>query len=341
MQLQEDNQTTQSDPPSSNAVLLEVHDLKVEFRLREGNLKAVDGVSFSVEEGKTLGIVGESGCGKTSFAKAILRLLPRNVSHYGGKVIFEGAERFFHNPRFIEAAKQSFQADVIRPVAMMTNLNLPAVGAPAHLDLPFFRGAHNREVPSWILAPMGYSGLFHDWAIPVASAITWFYEGEGGEFEYWPNGLSQPSLTESPPYFNRCVLADNEYMYHRVGPIGPSEIQKDYEEIGHDALLSLSPDRCWQVTEDGKTRATFDYGQVRISVLWKAFCFKNDQEAASFDDHSHNLTPDRIAEIFCEDLERRGIAHDRPTDFESDSAWKETILSAYRAPSAEAVAEQL
>ncbi|WP_148301862.1 hypothetical protein [Sneathiella glossodoripedis] len=100
----------------------------------------------------------------------------RNFWALGGKVIFEGAEPYFYNKRFIEAAKQSFRAEVIRPVAMMTNLNLPAKGAPFHLDLPFFRGCQNREVPSWLLAPMGYSGLFHEWAVPVASAITWFYD---------------------------------------------------------------------------------------------------------------------------------------------------------------------
>ena len=86
----------------------------------------------------------------------------RNFWALGGKVVFDGAEKHFHNPNFIEAAKKSFQADIIRPVAMMTNLNLPAPGSPCHLDLPFFRGLQNREVPSWMLAPMGYSGLFHE-----------------------------------------------------------------------------------------------------------------------------------------------------------------------------------
>ena len=83
----------------------------------------------------------------------------------------------------MNTARWIFKAEVVRPVAMMTNLNLPMAGLPPHLDLPFFRGAMNREVPSWMLEPMGYSGLFQDWAVPVASAISWFYDGEGGEFE--------------------------------------------------------------------------------------------------------------------------------------------------------------
>ncbi|OUR77090.1 hypothetical protein A9Q83_12805 [Alphaproteobacteria bacterium 46_93_T64] len=256
----------------------------------------------------------------------------RNFWALGEKVVFEGAEPYFYNQRFIDAAKKSFQAEVIRPVAMMTNLNLPAPGAPFHLDLPFFRGVQNREVPSWMLAPMGYSGLFHEWAIPVASAISWFYEGVGGEFEYWPDGLSQPSLTENPPYSNACVLADNEYMYHRVGAIGPKDQQNSYDDLGYDALLELTQDRRWDVVEDGIVKASFDYDQVRISVLWKAYCFKDEREARSFDDHSHDLTPQLVTDILCADMKSRGIGYKDPGDFANDTVWKEKILSVYSAP---------
>lgn len=256
----------------------------------------------------------------------------RNFWALGEKVVFEGAEPFFYNPRFIAAAKQSFQAEVIRPVAMMTNLNLPAPGAPFHLDLPFFRGCQNREVPSWMLAPMGYSGLFHEWAIPVASAITWFYDGVGGEFEYWPGGLDAPSCTESPPYSNTCVLADNEYMYHRVGAIGPVEQQQNYDDIGYDAKLTLTADGRWDVVEDDKVTASFANGDVRISILWKAYCFESAAMAASYDDHSHDLTPTRVADIFCRDMTARGIAHKTPGDFAVDTDWKEVITRVYAAP---------
>lgn len=258
----------------------------------------------------------------------------RNFWALGGKVLFDGAEPFFHNPRFIAAAKQSFKAGVIRPVAMMTNLNLPAAGLPHHQDLPFFRGAQNREVPSWMLAPMGYSGLFHDWAIPVASAITWFYDGDGGEFEYWPDGLDAPSRTERPPYDNCCVLADNEYMYHRVGPVGPEAEHSRYTDLGHDARLELMPDTHWQVTDDGKPFARLDYGAVRMSVLWKGYCFRDEAEAAAYDDHSHDLTVGLIANIFCADLTARGLDVRKPDDFSSDSAWKEVITRVYTPPPA-------
>ena len=57
--------------------LLEVRDLNIEFRLREGTVKAVNGVSFTVKPGKTLGIIGESGSGKSVTAQALMRLTPR------------------------------------------------------------------------------------------------------------------------------------------------------------------------------------------------------------------------------------------------------------------------
>ena len=68
--------------------LLEVHDLKVEFRLDSGPVKAVDGVSFRVREGATVAIVGESGSGKSTIAQAIMGILP-HVGHItGGQILF-------------------------------------------------------------------------------------------------------------------------------------------------------------------------------------------------------------------------------------------------------------
>lgn len=66
--------------------LLEVKDLKKYYKVHNGVLHAVDGVSFNIERGKTLGIVGESGCGKTTTGRAILRL----VEPTSGDIMFDG-----------------------------------------------------------------------------------------------------------------------------------------------------------------------------------------------------------------------------------------------------------
>ncbi|MBI3977680.1 MAG: ABC transporter ATP-binding protein [Chloroflexi bacterium] len=72
--------------------MLDVQDLKMYYRLRRGAVQAVDGVSFTLDQGDTLGLVGESGCGKTSAALALLRLLPRNAEAMGGRILFEGRD---------------------------------------------------------------------------------------------------------------------------------------------------------------------------------------------------------------------------------------------------------
>ena len=79
----------------SSPPILEVRDLKKHFPIRKGlfsrvsgHVRAVDGVSFSVRRGETLGLVGESGCGKTTTGRAILRL----VEPTSGSVTFDGAE---------------------------------------------------------------------------------------------------------------------------------------------------------------------------------------------------------------------------------------------------------
>jgi oligopeptide/dipeptide ABC transporter ATP-binding protein len=73
--------------------VLEVRDLITSFDTDSGRLKAVDGVSFQVQRGRTLGIVGESGCGKSVTAFSIMQLLPRPMGHVdGGQVLFEGRD---------------------------------------------------------------------------------------------------------------------------------------------------------------------------------------------------------------------------------------------------------
>lgn len=82
-----------STPQRMGTPVLEVRDLKTYLYTRWGVTKAVDGVSFDVHEGETLGIVGESGCGKSMTALSMLRLTPQPASRIvGGQVILDGVD---------------------------------------------------------------------------------------------------------------------------------------------------------------------------------------------------------------------------------------------------------
>src|SRR5438067_4145376 len=74
------------------ASLLSVEDLRVEFSTRRGTVYAVNGISFEIAPGQTLGIVGESGCGKSVTSLAVLGLLARNGRVTSGRALFDGRD---------------------------------------------------------------------------------------------------------------------------------------------------------------------------------------------------------------------------------------------------------
>ena len=78
-----------------NNVLVDVRDLAVYFHIEQGIVKAVDGVSFKIEKGKSLGVVGESGCGKTITALSLLLLHPQPEGQFEkGNIFFSPKHSF-------------------------------------------------------------------------------------------------------------------------------------------------------------------------------------------------------------------------------------------------------
>ena len=107
---------------SAPAPLLEVCDLKVHFpiyrgvlRRVAGQVKAVDGVSFAIGRGRTLGLVGESGCGKTTVGKAILRL----IAATDGAVLYAGEDLLRLAPRALQARRRDVQIVFQDPYASL------------------------------------------------------------------------------------------------------------------------------------------------------------------------------------------------------------------------------
>jgi oligopeptide/dipeptide ABC transporter ATP-binding protein len=102
--------------------LLEIKDLYLHFITQRGPVQAVDGVNFTMKKNEAVVILGESGCGKSSLTKAILRLLPRNVSEYKGQVKLNGFDTMTLNDE--EYRKQiRWKKISMVPQAAMTSLN--------------------------------------------------------------------------------------------------------------------------------------------------------------------------------------------------------------------------
>lgn len=102
--------------------LLEVRDLYTYFPIRKGlfsrvvgEVKAVDGVSFNIQPGRTLGLVGESGCGKTTVGRSILRLIP----HTRGQVIYKGRDFFSYHGQELRRLRRHMQIIFQDPVSSL------------------------------------------------------------------------------------------------------------------------------------------------------------------------------------------------------------------------------
>ncbi|MEZ4834660.1 MAG: ABC transporter ATP-binding protein, partial [Caldilineaceae bacterium] len=92
--------------------LLEINELKTQFNTMDGIVRAVDGVSLSILPGRTLGLVGESGCGKSVTAHSILRLLPARISNIAaGEIIFHRG-----NGVHVDMTKLAPDGDLIRSI---------------------------------------------------------------------------------------------------------------------------------------------------------------------------------------------------------------------------------
>lgn len=160
---------------SADNVLLRVEDLKLHYRSGRSVLQAVDGVSFELERGRTLAIIGESGCGKSSLAKAILRLLPRNVHSYTGKIWFNGREvmglsdeQFRRDIRWVEMA--------MVPQASMNSLN-PVTRIGHQIAEPLL--VHDREL-SRAAAMKKAEDAFRIVGVPVDFLDRYPFELSGG-----------------------------------------------------------------------------------------------------------------------------------------------------------------
>jgi hypothetical protein len=229
-----------------------------------------------------------------------------------GKPVVEGAEAILRNKSFLEAARAAFGTPLICPEFVAVNINGPMPAGTTHIDNPSFYGATRVGYPLPFLRVMGFSGLFEPWRVVRASILSWFYEGSGGSFDYWPEGLDGAMLSEQPPFGNVALCADTDRMYHRIGPIGEPDAASP--RLSAAAQIHSNGDGHWSILENGEVRATYPYHAIRFSILWKAAI--GDRQP-----NPGNLTLDRIMSIFTADLRHRKVDFQMPSDPLADTAW--------------------
>lgn len=242
-----------------------------------------------------------------------------------GRPLVEGAEMILHNQKFIEAAKAAFGTSFVNPEFVVVNINGPMPACNTHVDNPSFYGATRVEYPLPILRVMGCSGLFEAWRVVRASTLSWFYGGPGGNFDYWPEGIDGPMLSERAPFGNVALCADTDRIYHRIGPIGNGN-----EELPHmstSAVIQPDGEGNWIILENGEVRAIYPGHAIRFSVLVKA-------ETREMQSNGHQLTLDRIMDVFITDLRRRNVEFQKPSNPLADTEWILLLQRIYAPPSA-------
>jgi hypothetical protein len=229
-----------------------------------------------------------------------------------GKPIVDGAEAILRNKSFLEGARAAFGTPLVCPEFVAVNINGPMPAGTTHIDNPSFYGATRVDYPLPFLRVMGFSGLFEPWRVVRASILSWFYEGSGGSFDYWPEGLDGAMLSEQPPFGNVALCADTDRMYHRIGPIGDPHAASP--RMSAAAQIRSNGDGHWSILENGEVRATYPYHAIRFSILWKAAI--GDRQP-----NPGNLTQDRIMSIFTADLRHRKVDFQMPSDPLADTPW--------------------
>jgi hypothetical protein len=230
----------------------------------------------------------------------------RETYFYGEHACSPGIEAFRDDPQLRAAAQELHGRPVIVPAIVYANILLPGQELAVHTDVPEFRGANRRIVPQWLLVVMRHAELFESWRMPIATAIAYFGDAEGGDLAYYPDGPDGPAATYEPRHDTAAVL-DTDSVFHGVdrvaGDDAPLARLRRGMQLHHDG------DRRWSVRNaDSKDDVAASYGtdDLRYSVSWKAYCFADEAERTAWAEHHDDLSLDRILATLEDDLRQRG-----------------------------------
>jgi hypothetical protein len=171
--------------------------------------------------------------------------------------------------------------------------------------VPDFRGLSRRQLNTGVLTTMRRSGLFQRWQIATAAMVGWLYEGNGGQYTYWPDGPHvAPTCTEQP-FSHTAIVGENDIMFHRGEPVvAPDGTQPGVPGMTVSADL-VAVDREWHVVDGGRVLASFGPDEVRYCVSWTAEVVRDAEERKLIDEHLDDLTVDIVEAVFRSDLAAR------------------------------------
>jgi hypothetical protein len=223
---------------------------------------------------------------------------------YGRDERIDGIGVFLHHEPFVEAARSIHGRAVIEPAIAYANLMVPGQELAVHTDVPEYRGANRKLVPQWLLVVMHHSGLFDEYRMPIATAIAWFHDCDGGELAFWPDGATG-DVSRHRVRHNTALVLDTDTVFHGVDRIA---------DVPADALPRLRPgttlehagDNTWVLhSADAAEIARYRWDELRFSVSWKAYCFRDAHERDTWREHRDDLTLDAILDRLIVDLRAR------------------------------------
>ena len=152
--------------------LLDVQNLVLHFRTVKGVVQAVDSVDFELDYNQAVVVIGESGCGKTSLARAILRLQPRNVKNYSGQVYLAGSDIMALNDEQFRQQVRWVKMSLV-PQAAMNALNpVLRVGDQVAEPVMVHQGVKKEEAMQQALKMFDHVGVPRDFAPRYAFELS-------------------------------------------------------------------------------------------------------------------------------------------------------------------------
>jgi len=262
--------------------------------------------------------------------------LPEPV--FRGELAIEGVcldrelDDIFYSRKFMDAARLYRNSKFCVPRQIAFNVNPPTYSQdPGHQDGPAFLGLWFIDTPTWLLYLMSRSRLFDQYRLKMVQITHWFWRGPYGGFTYWPDGPLQQPQRVAPPMWNRAIVAENQYMFHRAESSLPSVECRPMSGLTFDSIFSADPQNGdgWRIQAGNETIARYRTTDLRWMLHWACQLFDDIRDVRRFLDHEEDLTTDRVFDIFVSDLRKEGIKFTMPCDPLNDLEFRAVLKRHY------------